>query len=368
MWRDAFHVPGPGPYVLTHSIGCAPKTHDQALRRSFTEPWHQQGGDAWGVWLPAIEEFRAALADLLGGAARDYCPQTNLSSGLAKLLPALPAAPTRPILLAAEDSFPSMVFALQQAGRGHQTRLIPRALDPAQIGTWEAALTEDVTVALVTHVHSNTGTVAPVAEIAALCRTRGIRCIVDIAQSAGILAMSVPQFGADAVLGSCVKWLCGGPGAGFLWLDPALLPQLEPPDVGWFSHADPFEFDVHSFRYAPDALRFWGGTPSVAPCVIAADSLRLLAEIGVDAIRAHNGELRAVFRAALPPAWRRRVALAGRGGSICLELGAGLPAVRKALHDHAIRVDYRGSVVRISFHIYNTAAEAAFIARCWQTL
>lgn len=366
MHRDQFHVPGPGPYALTHSIGCLPKPSADALETDFLRPWQSQGGDAWDAWLRVIERFKESLALLLGGNAAQYCPQSNLSSGLAKLLPALPQSTQRTVLLAAEDSFPSLAFVLQRAGRsGFGARLIPHVQDPSSVSTWAAALTPDVAAALVTHAHSNTGVLAPAAAIAALCRERGIRCIVDVAQSAGILPLSVPDLGADVVLGSCVKWLCGGPGAGFMWISPALVGELEPADVGWFSHADPFEFDVNSFRYAPDARRFWGGTPSVAPYAIAGESIRVMTRIGIGAIRAHNLHLMEVFRDALPPPWRSRIDLGRIGGTICLPLGREQVQVMHSLKASAARVDYRGPVVRLSFHIYNTAAEAALVARCW---
>lgn len=351
---------------MTHSVGCLPKRCHEALQQTLFEPWKSQGGDAWNSWLTVIERFRESLAGFLGGRAVDYCPQANLSSGLAKLLAALPKPTSRKVLLAAEDSFPSLAFALQGAAKfGFETQLIPRLHDPSVVASWAQALTADVAAALVTHVHSNTGVVAPVAEIAALCRERGIFCIVDIAQSAGILPLSVAEFAADAVLGSCVKWLCGGPGAGFMWINPARVQDLLPTDVGWFSHADPFEFDVHSFRYAPDARRFWGGTPSIAPYAIAAESVRVLAGIGIRDIRAHNSQLIEGFRTELPRRWRSEIDAARIGGTICLPLGGALDEVRRALQANAVRVDYRGAAVRLSFHIYNTAEEAAFIAHCW---
>jgi selenocysteine lyase/cysteine desulfurase len=366
MHRERFHVPGPGPYLLTHSTGCLPKQSVEALERQFLQPWQAQGGEAWSSWLAAVDGFRESLARLLGGDAAHYCPQANLSSGLAKLLPALPKSAERTVLLAAEDSFPSLGFVLQHAGRsGLRARLIPRNRDPSSVATWADAIAEDVAAVLLMHAYSNTGLVAPVAEIAALCRERGIRCIVDVAQSAGIVPLSVLDFGADVVLGSCVKWLCGGPGAGFMWICPALLPQLTPDDVGWFSHEDPFEFDIHSFRYAADARRFWGGTPSVAPYAIAAESIRLIADIGINAIRSHNRRLMAVFRAALPPPWWSKIELDRIGGTICLGLGDSLADIRRSLQAGLVRLDYRGQVVRISFHIYNTEQEAAAVARCW---
>ena len=366
MYRDQFHVPGPGCYALTHSVGCLPKRGVEALHRDFLEPWQLKGGDAWNPWLETVEGFRRALAALLGGNPKDYCPQANLSSGLAKLLPALPQAATRRVLLASEDSFPSLAFVLQHGQRsGFTTRLIPRAEDPAGVATWDKHLTTDVAAALVTHVHSNSGAIAPVVEVARLCRQRKITCIVDVAQSAGILPVSVAEFAADVVLGSCVKWLCGGPGAGFMWLSPALLPTLSPADVGWFSHQDPFEFDVHAFRYAADARRFWGGTPSVAPYAIAADSLRLLASIGINAIRSHNAGLMTLFRSSLPAPWRDRIELGRLGGTLCVDLESDFTTVMRSLQERAVRVDARGTVVRVSFHIYNTAAEAQFVAQCW---
>jgi kynureninase len=365
MHRDEFHVPGPGPYVLTHSVGCLPKSSVDAVHASFLRPWQLSGADAWDPWLAAVMSFRERLANLLGGNAADYCPQSNLSSGLAKLLPALPKPDDRAVLLAAEDSFPSLAFVLQRASQtGFDLRLIARGHDPSNAATWAEALTDDVAAVLVTHAHSNTGVVTPVAKIAALCRQRGIRCIVDVAQSAGILPLCVPDCGADIVLGSCVKWLCGGPGAGFMWISPALVQQLAPADVGWFSHADPFEFDVHSFRFAADARRFWGGTPSIAPFAIAAQSMQVIADIGIAAIRAQNIELMNIFRDALPAAWRSGLDLDRIGGTICLNLGDALPGIMSVLRANAVRLDCRGPVLRLSFHVYNTPAEAAFIARC----
>ena len=360
----AFLTPGPGPYVLTHSVGCLPRAAHAALEAGYLEPWARRGGHAWPAWLERIEDFRAALAHLLGGAAADYCPQGNLSSGLAKILSSLTPDPRRRALLAAEESFPSLGFVLDRAARrGWEARFTPHRPDDPD--AWSAALTGDVRAVLVTHVHSNSGRVAPVAAIAELCKKRDILCIVDVAQSAGILPLNLPALGADVVLGSCVKWLCGGPGAGFLWIRPDLVSTLEPDDVGWFSHADPFEMDIHSFRYAPDARRFWGGTPSVASYVVAAASLRVIGELGVDAILAHNRRLIAAFTDALPAAWRARLPAWPTGGTLCIPLGDRQREVTAALTAAGVQFDCRGDVVRISFHACNTAAEAVEVARAW---
>jgi kynureninase len=360
-----FLIPGTGPYLLTHSVGCLTVAARDALAAGFVAPWAQRGGNAWPDWLGQIEGFRSALADLFGGDASEYCPQSNLSSGLVKLLLSLPAS-SRRTLLAAEDSFPSLGFVLRQFEKlGFVTRLIPRGQSPDDLAHWEAALTADVRVAIVTHVHSNTGRVAPVTEIANLCADRGILCVVDVAQSAGILPMQFPALGADVVLGSCIKWLCGGPGAGYLWIRRDLTPTLGPLDVGWFSHEDPFEMDIHSFRYAGDARRFWGGTPSVAPFVGAAASLRVIHRLRVDDIHAQNRQLMQRFREELPSAWRARLPTGNMGGTLCISLGADFDRIDAALKQAGVQFDSRGDVLRLSFHACNTDDDAARVARAW---
>jgi kynureninase len=359
-----FLTPGTGPYVLTHSVGCLPRAARNALEAGYLEPWARRGGNAWPEWLSGVDDFRAALARLFGGQPAHYCPQGNLSSGLAKVLSALTPDARRPVLLASEESFPSLGFVLDRARRrGWQARFAPHRPDDPD--AWDAALTADVRAVLVTHVHSNSGRVAPVAEIAKLCATRDILCIVDVAQSAGILPLDFTALGADIVLGSCVKWLCGGPGAGFLWIRPDLVSRLEPDDVGWFSHADPFEMDIHSFRYAPDARRFWGGTPAVASYVIAASSLRVVHELGVESILAHNRRLIAAFADALTAEWRARLPTWPTGGTLCIPLGDQQAAITAALTARGVQFDCRGDVVRISFHACNSAADAVEVARAW---
>lgn len=363
-YRPLFHVPGPGPYALTHSAGCLPRTAVDALRSRYIEPWQQRGGDAWADWLDRIDDFRKALAAMLGGAAPDWCPQTNVSAALTRLLGALPPATSgRDVWLLHEDAFPSIGFVLRALQRhGHRLRLIPRDADPGLADTWTRASTADVRGVVLTHVHSNTGRTTPAPEVARHCREHGLLCIVDVAQSAGILPWSVESMQADAVIGSCIKWLCGGPGAGFLWLRPELCAQLEPTDVGWFSHANPFEFDIHHFEPAADARRFWGGTPDVAPFVLATQSLRELQGIGVPSILAHNRELIDVFRSALPLRWRPMVRTEGHGGTLCLPAGSEAASISERLRESAVRHDRRADTLRISFHLCNDAPDAERVA------
>ena len=259
-----------------------------------------------------------------------------------------------------------MGFVTQQAERlGYQTRMIPASTDPQDCSTWQDYLSEDIGVALVTHVHSNTSALMPVADITALARQRGIVTVVDIAQSVGVVPIDLAQWQADFVLGSCVKWLCGGPGAGFLWADPDIIQQCEPVDVGWFSHANPFEFDINDFRYAEDALRFWGGTPSVLPYVMAGHSIAVLQDIGIDSVREHNlGFNQAIIDSLEPTSVLTPATPAHRGGTLVLQFGAQQQAIEQGLNAAGVRFDARATGLRMSPHIYNNNEEMEVVIEC----
>ena len=49
---------------------------------------------------------------------------------------------------------------------------------------------------------------------------------------------------AIAAVGGALKWLCGGPGACWLWVNPDVAARLEPSHTGWMAHPDPFAFDI----------------------------------------------------------------------------------------------------------------------------
>ena len=357
--HQALFVPTTGIYLLNHSVGRPPVTARQAWVDGFFDPWENAGAEVWPGWLEAIEGFRAALADLLGDVPSNFCPQVNLSSALTKILSSLPRPEARRTIVYTEHDFPSIAFVLQQAERaGYRLRALPQSLDTLDADAWDAYLTDDVGLALITHVHSNTGRQVPVADICARARRRDIVTVVDIAQSVGVVPIDLDQWGADFVIGSCVKWLCGGPGAGFLWVGPERVAECEPTDVGWFSHQNPFEFDMHNFRYAADALRFWGGTPSVQPYVTAAHSIRLLDGIGIETVRAHNLALTAQIIDAVDPEVLVTPGEPGqRGGTVVLKYAAEQQeAVCARLRRRSVEFDQRPTGIRLSPHIY-TAPE-----------
>jgi selenocysteine lyase/cysteine desulfurase len=358
--RDRFEIPS-GIYALSHSVGPLPRAARKALQERCLLPWSRKGGAAWPDWLGAVEGFCTALAGLLNSETSLFCPQPSVSDGFYNLLTALPGPRKRTVLMH-EEAFPSLGFVVHGlAAQGFDIRLATG--DVTDLSIWDRALSSDVDVALITHAHSNNGKLSPVADITTMCRERGVISIVDIAQSAGIIPINLKAWGADAMVGSCVKWLCGGPGAGYLWTSRDLLPALTPQRLGWFSHENPFEFDITDFRAADSALKFWGGTPSIAPYVLAAAGIEEIASIGVEAVRAHNLSL---IRTCLDAAGivNQAVDEARDTGTLCLAFSAVVVADAKAALDASdCHHDWRGNTVRLSFHVFNTDEEAERVGK-----
>ena len=351
---NEFIIPGQdktgGPYFLTHSVGPMTRKGMEYLGEHYVGPWRDKGGEAWPYWLTVLDRFNGALSRLLGGAQDEFCPQANLSSAMTKYLLALPCQKKLKILMHGH-AFPSMGFVLKGlASAGYELELIPAQLPANDANVWAERLTDDIDAVLITHVHSNTGVMSPVAEIAKIARARNIKVMVDVAQSAGIIPVHLPDWDADAVFGSCVKWLCGGPGAGWMWVNANGLSDLKPIDVGWFSHENPFEFDIHNFRYAASAKRFWGGTPSVAPYAAAFGGIETILDIGVENIRAHNLKL---MQTVLP-----EKDFSQNGGTICYDGGDNADRIETGLKAMNAKFDRRGNTLRLSMGINITDVNA----------
>lgn len=363
---ESLFIPHDGIYLLNHSVGRPPRNSRDTITQGFFEPWESGDAEVWPLWIERIEAFRCVLGRLLNAPAEDFCPQVNLSSALVKIIYSLPRTPGRNVVLMSEQDFPTMGFVLAQAERvGIEVRMIPDGMDSRDLSVWCDNLSDDVFCALITQVYSNTGMQLPVADITRLCRERDVISIVDICQAVGVVPIDLQSWEADFALGSSVKWLCGGPGAGYLWASPNIIGQCRPVDVGWFSHRDPFEFDIHNFLYAEGALRFWGGTPSVLPFVLATGSIELICDIGVDRIRRHNLQLTDMLLNSLS----QEIVVApreheARGGTVVLNFGQRQPAVEERLSSSQVRFDTRPSGIRLSPHIYNTEGEMAVVLNC----
>ncbi|MEM7502108.1 MAG: aminotransferase class V-fold PLP-dependent enzyme [Pseudomonadota bacterium] len=353
-------------YLLSHSVGLAPRGLRKHVDENFFDPWQRTPDDVWTHWLSTVDRYREALAALFTDTAANFCPQTNLSSAATKVLYSLPELRERPVVLLSEEAFPSLGYVFHKAEEhGFRVKFLSKSLNAADPNVWREHLTPDVGLVLVTHVHSNTGQQLPIEDIAQVARECGALSLVDTAQSNGILPIDLSTNRFDFVIGSCVKWLCGGPGAGFLWVNPRMIDRTNPVDVGWFSHESPFEFDIRNFRFADDALRFWGGTPSVLPLVAATHSMNVINSIGVGQIRAHNIELTERLVASIDEGMLAGPSDANqRGGTVVVNLGGRREKLLSRLKASRVRFDERAEGIRLSPHIYNDRQDMETVIQC----
>jgi kynureninase len=358
MMEDKF-VDQQGVYLLSHSVGLPLKTARSVGDAGFWEPWLAGNENIWSHWLAEIERFRGQLGTLLNSDESHFCPQTTISSAVNKIIFSLTPSTHKNVILMSEEDFPSVAYALQQShGLGYQMRYIPAGLNLNDLAVWNEYLSDDVALVLVTQVQSNNGVQLPIGAVTAMAAERSIRSLVDVAQAIGILPIDIQQWSADFIVGSCVKWLSGGPGAAFLWVNPDMLELCQPQNVGWFSHEDPFEFDIHNFRYAKDALRFWGGTPSVYPFCIASASLEFVGNLGVDKIRQHNLKLCDKIIGSLEKGELiSPVESNSRSGTLIIHFGAKHDQITEKLRSQGVHFDSRSKGIRLSPHIYNTEAQ-----------
>lgn len=362
MERDKFYLSGKR-YFLSHSVGAQPKGWDAALAAGFAEPWRKDGFRVWDPWFETLDRFRAGLAPLIGARSKDICPQANVSSGISKVLFSLPERARRTKIVLTEDDFPTVGFALAQARRmGYELVFLPGGPRLADPDAWAPAFHDDVQLVVATHVYSNTSVLAPCAEIARRARERGVFCLVDIAQSAGAVPVELNAWAPDFAVGTSLKYLCGGTGAAYLWAEPDAAARCAPLDVGWFSHAEPFEFDIHHFEYAAGAGRYTGGTPSIAPFAGACAAHDILAARGTASIYAHNQALLSRLFETLPAETILSNTMEGTRGSAALIKVRDYDAAAAALGEAGIVHDTRLGAVRISVHLYNDESDVDALA------
>ena len=134
--------------------------------------------------------------------------------------------------------FPSILYLLDQERRdGAEVVVVPSddgiAVDTQRIVD---AIDERTAVVCLSHVLFKSAYIHDVAAIAEKARRVGAITVIDGYQAVGTIPVDVRALGIDVYIGGCLKWLCGGPGAAFLWADPDVRRRLEPRLTGWMSH------------------------------------------------------------------------------------------------------------------------------------
>jgi kynureninase len=221
------------------------------------------------------------------------------------------------------------------------------------------AIDERTLLVPISHVLYKSGEIQDVEGIVRRAHEVGAHVVLDAYQSAGIVPLDVAELGVGFAVGGSVKWLCGGPGNGWLYVRPDLAERLEPTVTGWQAHAEPFAFE-EELRYADGAARFLTGTPNVPALYAATAGYDLIEEVGVARIRERSlAQTDLLIELARAAGFELRSPLdpARRGGTVTVHVPE-FAAVHRELGERQIVCDFRpGAGIRLGPHFFNSDDE-----------
>lgn len=362
FWRKEFPIVNSTTYLISHSLGAMPRRTAEALQE-FAEIWASRGIRAWeeGWW-----EMPVAIGDLIGsiiGAGPgEVVMHQNVSICQSIVMSCFDWNTSRNKLVTDGLNFSSNEYIYY--GLERQGARVCRVPSPDGITLplelMLDAIDRDTQLVSVSHVAFRSSFVQDVAAIARRAHEMGARVIADLYQSAGVMPVDVRALNVDFATGGSVKWLCGGPGAGYLYVRPDLRSQLRPAATGWMAHRHPFEFAPGPIDFAADAFRFLNGTPNIPALYSARSGFEIVNQIGIAAIRAKS--LRQTQRlieladeAGLPV--RSCCDPLLRGGVVVIDVPNGSEVTRELVRREVL-VDYRPNAgIRIAPHFYTADDE-----------
>ncbi len=281
-YRDQFPILAETTYLINHSLGAMPVDAERRLA-DYAHTWKTRGIRAWSEgWWELPLTVGDQIGRIVGAPPGTTTMHQNVTIAEAVVLSCFRFEGERRRIVYEEGNFPSVRYLYQaQADRGAEIVVVPERESVA------GAIDERTLLVPVTHVLFKTGEIQDVVAIVRRAHEVGAHVVLDAYQSAGIVPLDATALNVDFAVGGSVKWLCGGPGNGWLYVRPDLADVLEPTFMGWQAHARPFGFEPE-LEYASGSKRFLTGTPNVPALYAATAGYDLIEEIGVARIRENS--------------------------------------------------------------------------------
>jgi len=355
-YRDRFPILEHTTYLINHSLGAMPAAAEERVA-AYARTWKERGIRAWAEgWWEMPLTVGDQIGRIIGAPAGSTVMHQNVAIAEAIVVSCFrPVDPHRNRVVYEEGNFPSVRY-LYQAQPELEVVVVPD--DRAIV----EAIDERTLLVPITHVLFKTAEIQDVQAIVRRAHEVGAHVVLDAYQSAGIVPLDVTALNVDFAVGGSVKWLCGGPGNGWLYVRPDLAAVLEPTFMGWQAHARPFGFEPE-LEYAEGAARFLTGTPNVPALYAATAGYDLIEEIGVNRIRERSVRQTqlvidlldaAGFEVGSPRDPGRR------GGTVTVRTPE-FAAVHKELAERQILCDFRPDAgLRLGPHYYSTDDELRF--------
>lgn len=365
-WRREFPILDRTVYLISHSLGAMPRaTYDRM--HEYADIWATRGVRAWaeGWWNMPVTTGNL-VGSIIGADPDTVVMHQNVSICQSLILSCLDPTPQRNKIVYSELNFPSVMYVFEAHARDGSLRIEEVKSDDGMTVPLErmlAAIDEQTLLVPFSHVLFKSAFLQNAKAITERAHEVGAMVVLDAYQSAGTVPFNVKELNVDFATGGSVKWLCGGPGAGYLYVRPDLHEQLQPRTTGWMAHQDPFAFSTE-LHYATGINRFLHGSPAIPAMYAAQSGYQIINEIGVHKIREKSIRQttrliemadEAGFKVTSPRDATQR------GGTVTIahEHSA---AITAELVRREFIVDHRpGAGVRISPHFYTTDEELELV-------
>jgi kynureninase len=355
-YRSEFPILEHTTYLASHTLGPMPRQAAERLAE-FASMWAERGIRAWGEgWWASPLRVGDQIGRIVGAPPGSTVMCQNVAIAEAIVLSCFrPVEPARNRVVYERANFPSVRY-LYQAQPDLEVVVCE---DDEEI---VARIDERTLLVPISHVLFKESEIQSVEPVTRRAHEVGAHVILDCYQSAGIVPVDLTALDVDFAVGGSVKWLCGGPANGWLYVRPDLAERLRPTYTGWQAHERPFAFE-EEMEYAAGAARFLTGTPNPAAHYAGTAGYDLIEEIGVERIRGRS--LRQTQRLIdLADAAGFEVHStrdpARRGGAVIIDVPQGA-AVYAELEERGILGDFRpGAGIRLGPHFFSTDDELRF--------
>ena len=355
-YRSEFPILEHTTYLINHSLAAMPAKAEERLVE-YARMWRERGIRAWAEgWWTTPMTVGDQVGRIVGAPAGSTVMHQNVAVAEAVVLSCFfPIDSARKRVVYERENFPSVRYLYQAQP---DLDVVVCEDDEAIVD----AIDERTLLVPISHVLFKTGAIQDVQPIVARAHEAGAYVILDCYQSAGIVPVDVTALDVDFAVGGSVKWLCGGPGNGWLYVRPDHAERLQPTFTGWQAHEQPFAFEPE-MRYASGATRFLTGTPNVPAHFAATAGYELIEEIGIDRIRANSLRQTQLLIDLADDAGfdvRSRRDPDRRGGTVTVHV-PDFPAVHRELAERQILCDYRPDAgLRLGPHYYTSDDELRF--------
>ena len=361
-WRAEFPIVETCTYLVNHSLGAMPRRARTYLQQ-FADEWSTRGVRAWHEgWWEIGRTTGDLLSPIVGAAPGTISMHQNVTVAQAIVASCHRFDGTRRRIVMSDLEFPSNMYLFEGFRRyGAEIGYVPSDDGiRTNLDRFLEAIDERTALVPVSLVLFKSSFIENAAAIVEKAHQVGARVILDVYQAAGAVPVHLEALGVDFAVGGSVKWLCGGPGAGYLYVRPDLANDVQPGNVGWAAHARPFQFETGPIEYAEAPERFQSGTPNVPALYSCRAGYEIVREIGVAAIRAKSvGLTRRLMDLASEAGFRINTPDGDheRGGTVTIDVPQG-ESVTAELLKRGVIVDYRpGAGIRMAPHFYNTIDE-----------